>query len=184
MKKLVFTVFCMLFAMVSYAQDATGNEVLSTDSPKQNYELDLRFIKDGFGISANSSWLGFLDFGIYFDHYKDVKNDYFEIENNRDWGFFTGGKYKYWPMEFLYIEGQVGLGWHWSSASYKYNGGWETQKSNSIFCYITPRVGVKVITIKKYDVFLTAGYRWDAMKFKFNKENMNDFFTLGFSVNY
>lgn len=40
-----------------------------------------------------------------------------------------------------------------------------------LFVYFTPRVGYKIHEANSYDLYLTLGYRWDAPKFKFSKDD-------------
>ncbi|MBQ7686381.1 MAG: hypothetical protein IJT28_04000 [Bacteroidaceae bacterium] len=200
MKKILFTVACLFTILGTQAQvvqsdfDATDSELTTTEQ-KGNQKssggnFDVRLPADGvFGYSLHYTFFDYINIGYFQDL---LKTD--GLESNSDVGAFAGGSYRYWAMPALFIEGHAGLGWLYHSWSYKYTnyniiGGrtYTTELTASdhksyMFAYFHPRVGVKVYEKGNTAWCITAGYRFDAMDFKTDKENLAKYFTFGFAV--
>ena len=89
---------------------------------------------------------------------------------------YAGGNYRYHITEYIYLEGRIFAGYYqWDTKFNKVKGySIDDIKVREAFLGISPRAGLRY---KK--VAISAGYRWDWVKFKFKKENCLDRFNIG-----
>lgn len=158
---------------------------------------------------ANSATVDFLipdgGFGVGLDYvfsYINVNAAYIfgktddNVTDNAGWQIGIGGNYRYNISKVFYVEGRAGIGYYHWSTKYKYQSGekevgpswgnhhttvatydYEKNTANEAELYVSPRVGVHLFK----NLSIVAGYRWDFVKFKFDKEHTNDYFTIGAS---
>lgn len=108
----------------------------------------------------------------------------------------VGGNYRYFiGGDLFYVEGRIVIGYkhYWQdqllgTQREEHISGfgnreeikvteydiWDTYGKGYFYVGATPRVG---FNLKGYSVF--AGYRWDFLDFKFDKEHNGDYFTIG-----
>lgn len=116
-----------------------------------------------------------------------------DITKNEGWNIGIGYGYRYWFNKMFFVEGQAGVGYYHGTVEMRYEDGvndhysvalghYTTTKyskkkdSNGEFgCFFQPRIGVNIA--KGYGLF--AGYNWDFIKFKFNKDYTSDYFSVG-----
>lgn len=119
------------------------------------------------------------------------------ITENEGWNIGLGYGYRYWLGKSLFVEGQVGAAYYHGTIKYRYvsdtqghygvSGRYyttntyatEKETSSEFGAFLTPRVGLKLFKFKDQKIGLVAGYRWDFVKFKFDKEHTADYFTIG-----
>lgn len=185
MKKIVFSAFALLFAVTMNAQkvltddvDNTATTQMSTahgNNEEVNYlnsggGVDYLVIEDGFGLGLNMAFKHLLIDLTYAS----------QGDNNYDLSAYTigiGGQYRYWFNKSLYIEGRAGVQFRHASVELKdYD---EKASSDKFGLFITPRIGLKLFKIGGNDLSLVAGYRWDFNEFKFKKDYISDYFTIG-----
>ena len=189
MKKIiVFATACMLAVTVGNAQViendfgstaySSSGTYIKSDQKKKNESrnsasLDIRFPKEGWGIGTTIVWFDYFVLTYFTDNYKNKDYDGYEICDRKDSGVAVGGNYRFWPTEKLFVEGQAGIGWMYGSSSAKIQGTNTAYHSSDddYFVYITPRAGYKVHAADFADFYITLGYRWDAPKFKFSKDD-------------
>ena len=158
---------------------------------------------------ANDASIEFLipdqAFGVGLDYvvsYLNVNASYIfgktddTVKDNAGWQIGIGGNYRYNISKVFYVEGRAGIGYyHWSS-KYRYQSGekevgpswgnhhttvatydYKKNTANEAELYVSPRVGIHIT--KNFSI--VAGYRWNFIKFKFDKEHTNDYFSIGAS---
>jgi len=196
MKKAFIAIVC-LFAMTNMQAQvvesdfsATETDLKTTANTKtaDNNGLSIDFrIPDGgvFGYSISYTLMDYLNLG-YFQDWLDAKG----MEKNQDFGIFAGGMYRYWVAAPFFVEGRAGIDCHNHSWSIKvpYRIGstigekTESDDDFSVGFYVEPRIGVKVYEKNGISVCANAGYRLDAMKFKFDDEHLGKYITFGATI--
>ena len=187
MKKLFVFASALAFASTVGAQkvvtdDIHGTKVTEMEStnhgtnPETNYKrngagLEYFGVDGGFALNLNFKILDYLSFGCYFG--SGETNEY--VKENSTWGLNLGGHYRYWFGKYLFAEAEGGLVYGHAKVKSEY-----VEASNgNIGLYLTPRIGLKLCKLWGTDLAVVAGYRWHFSEFKFSKENIGDFFTVG-----
>ena len=135
--------------------------------------LSYHAIEDGWGLGMDMVMGYFvLGYGMYFGD----KGDY--LSTNDGYEIYLGGNYRYFFTKNLYFDARV-LGGYYSWTSKMKGKGAEEEKVREGFVGLSPLVGLQF-----GNVAITAGYRWDWVKFKFKKENCLDRFTAGISYTF
>ena len=87
----------------------------------------------------------------------------------------------HYSYEFLaseeYVENVIGYGDNkkvYTTAVQK----WDETSDGNFGLFVTPRVGL----VLGKSIALTAGYEWNFLDFKFDKEHRSDYFTVGLSI--
>ena len=181
MKNYFIIIVCLFWTMSISAQETEQKSVPTSE--QKGYVLDYRFVKDGWGLSATSTWFGVVNFGMYWDFFKEIDGGIYKIKSPQNLGFFAGPKYRYEINDIFFIEGSLGIGWNLATSRTEFKSGYgttsESNSENNIFGYITPRVGAKVCEFLGKDLFVTIGYRMDFHKFKFSDDYLSKYFTIG-----
>jgi hypothetical protein len=143
------------------------------DPQKQEGAMDVQYhgIDNGWGIGVSGGGSYFL-FG--YDYYFGKKSE--GMSSNMGMEIYAGGNYRYHITEYFYLEGRIFAGYYqWDTEFNKVKGyGLDDIKVREAFLGVSPRAGLRY---KK--VAISAGYRWDWVKFKFKKENCLDRFNIG-----
>lgn len=183
-----------LCALTANAQETTTDGTNANNGKADAFSIDYMGIDGGFGINMDMTF-GYLD--INGGWISGKTNDY--IKDNSGWQICVGGNYRYWLGKSFFIEGKAGVGYYHSSVEMRLPSGTKTttilgkshtsttytteKESNGEFgLYVSPRAGLHVGKIAGCDWSIVAGYRWDFIKFKFDKDYTNDYFTIGISA--
>ena len=152
---------------------AAGQQVgeSSEEQPLGGFDLSYQALDGGFGMGL--TWV-FNSLVLNFSWLAGDTDKY--IEKNEGWRAGVGFNYRHWLSDFLYIEGQAGL--EYSHVTVKIKGG-DSESDGNLGLFVTPRVGIPLLTIGDAKWGIVAGYRWDFNKFKFKKEYTDDYFTIG-----
>ena len=158
----------------SYSNDSNSSTSTSTFNPqKQEGAFDVQYhaIDNGWGIGVSGGGSYFL-FG--YDYYFGKESE--GMSSNMGMEIYAGGNYRYHITEYIYLEGRIFAGYYqWDTKFNKVKGySIDDIKVREAFLGISPRAGLRY---KK--VAISAGYRWDWVKFKFKKENCLDRFNIG-----
>jgi len=143
-----------------------------------NYEqdggLDIQYhaIDDGWGISLESV-VKYIIFGLEYNFGKTPEG----VTSNSGLEIYLGGNYRYYLTENFYFEGRLLAGYYQWDVKYNKKIGIDDQKQREAFVGLSPRAGIKFGKLG-----ISAGYRWDWVKMKFDKENCLDRFTVGLTV--
>lgn len=187
MKKLIcLTILSVALGLKANSQTVITNDYSSSNSSiqSQNFTSDediqeqgsdlavnYHAIKDGWGISMDMVMSYFvLGYGMYWGD----KGDY--LSTNDGFEIYIGGNYRYHLTKNLFFDARV-LGGYYSWTSKMKGSSAKEEKIKEGFVGISPLVGLQF-----GKVVITAGYRWDWVKFKFKKENCLDRFTAGVSI--
>ncbi len=158
-----------------YGQSETS--VLSEDSNSNKIEqrqggADFQYhaIEDGWGIGIDYVIKYYvLGYNILGGKTNDI------ISHNLGGEIYLGGNYRYHFTKNLYIEGRVLAGYYYWNIQYK-NSIMKEQNKNKVFMGFSPRIGLQFGSWG-----ISAGYRWDYLDFKFDKDNCLDRLTIGLS---
>lgn len=160
-------------------------------------EFEYLAIEKGFGLGVN---LVFKNILVSFVSTSGDSNN--NVKNISGWNLGAGYNYRHYFTNFLYIEGRAGVGYYHGSYEYRVESSktrytpsqhgknnttstkWEKESNGEFGVFISPRIGIKLFKLWGSDLSAVAGYRWDFQKFKFNKENTADNFTIGLSFTY
>lgn len=209
MKKIIttFIVFTVaLMSIQSKAQVTVENNINEKDQVTDNrsndddknkkkasgFELEYQGIEKGFGIGLNI-FIKNVYLSVATLSFDDIEKS---IRNRSGWNVSAGYDYRYYLAKIFYIEGRAGIGYEHVSAEYaageksterhsisgtytSTSTEWKKEGNGEFFLTVNPRVGVKVCKIWGSDFNIIAGYRWDFVKFKFDKDNTIDYFTVG-----
>ncbi len=191
-----------LFSGAVYAQITTekqggkfvaGNNLQPTDGIR-NSGIDASYltIDDGWGLGVGFMYKNFT-LGLKFYDMDDVNSF---AENYYQLGANIGYNLRYWLGESFYIEARAGvqylhtsfeslLGETTTTVGYGNNEKtytglevWDEVSDGNFGLFVTPRVGL----VLGKSISLTAGYEWNFLDFKFDKEHQSDYFTVGLSV--
>ncbi len=191
---------CLLSGAV-YAQTTTENQgrkyVTDNKFPAQNSGIDASYlaIEDGWGLGANFMYKNFT-LGLKFygmDDAAGFSENYYQLGVNigynlRYWlgkSFYVeargGVQYLHYSYEFLaseeYVENVIGYGDNkkvYTTTVQK----WDETSDGNFGLFVTPRLGL----VLGKSIALTAGYEWNFLDFKFDKEHRSDYFTVGLSI--
>ena len=140
------------------------------DPQKQEGAMDVQYhgIDNGWGIGISGGANYFFGGGdLFFGKTNDA------VKTNTGYELYFGGNYRYHITENFYLEGRIFAGYYHWQIEYKLKGS-EEQKADEAFFGLSPRAGLR---FGKFAI--SAGYRWDWIKFKFKKENCLDRFNIG-----
>ena len=167
-------------------------EMFGTSSPDNNnsfyapsaYSIEYEAHEDGGAVGMEYSFSGFL-FGGAYGWLKD--SEY--MKSSSFWNIHTGYNFSFnIPQAPVFLDLRVLFGYYGMSYDIingysKYgNPTYKTKNDGDVFLGLNPRIGVELAKIYGASICIVAGYRWDCLKFKFDKENTDDFFTIGFSI--
>lgn len=188
MRKLILLIGVFCLAMETYSQSDVNNtepvtETKSSHGTKEAGESVKLDSGIGFDYMAIENTSGGFGINLIFDgfllNFKTVKGDTDSyVTKNKSWGVGIGGNRRCWLSKYFFVEGQFGVEYVHSSLKYKVDKNKTTKDSNGdLGLFVTPRIGIKL----GKGLGIVAGYRCDFAKFKFNKENTSDYFTVGIS---
>lgn len=160
----------------SYSNNSNSSTSTSAFNPqKQEGAWDVHYhaIDNGWGIGTSFS--RYFLFG--FDYYFGKKSE--GMSSNMGFEVYAGGDYRYHITEYFYLEGRIFAGYYeWNTSFNKVKGyGMEDIKVKEAFLGVSPRAGLRYKRVA-----ISAGYRWDWVKFKFKKENCLDRFNIGLTI--
>ena len=138
-------------------------------------DISYQAIDNGFGLG----WTGIINNFMFNVSWLSGDTDKY-VTKNSGWRAGIGGNYRYWLTNFLYAEGSAGVEYSHYSVEYKVDNKTSKESDGDFGLFVTPRIGVKLFKIANDYYGIVAGYRWDFNKFKFKKENTDDYFTIGF----
>ena len=176
MRKIILSIACVAATLCSYAQQMGSNR-----QPDPGSAIELRLVDDGFGVGCDFLF-NYINAGMYYDFYKAVDIGSLEMNHRDSWGIYGGGNYRYWFSPSVFVEGRAGIGFDWYSYSLEGKTSNITPSSDNelrLFAYLQPRAGVKILSTKKGDISIVAGYRLDFIKFKTGSDNTKNYFTIG-----
>ena len=152
---------------------ADGQSVSDSDDEREvgSFDLSYQAISGGFGMGI--TWV--FNYLVINASFLSGDTDKY-IEKNEGWRAGIGANYRHWLADFIYIEGQAGV--EYSHSTIKMKGG-DKNSDGDVGLFVTPRVGIPFLNIANTKWGIVAGYRWDFNKFKFKKENTDDYFTIG-----
>lgn len=183
MKKFLISLCALFLAFSASAQDSstTTADSTSTSSKKSETPGSMVFeyvgVDDGWGLGYSFK-ISHIDIGM--EYLFGDTDDY--VTENSAFRVHLGYDYTYWIGNYFYIEGDAGLMFNHTEYRLK---GEDTEKDNTFGFYITPRVGLKLFTLKSgTGIAVTASYRWDFNKFKTSSEYKADYFTIGIAATY
>ena len=158
----------------SYSNNSNALTNTSAFNPQEQegaMEVQYHAIDDGWGIGISGGGNYFL-FG--YDYYFGKENE--GVSSNMGMEIYAGGNYRYHITEYFYLEGRIFAGYYQWDTKFKKVKGYDIDdiKVREAFLGVSPRAGLRY---KK--VAISAGYRWDWVKFKFKKENCLDRFNIG-----
>lgn len=208
MKKNIFTKLGIVFglglcSLTANAQEETATvdksaTTITNDGKANGFSIEYMGIEKATGINMD---LGIGYFSISGGYVFGETND--NVTDNNSWHIAVGANYRYWLHKRIFIEGKIGIGYSHSTFKMKYTTGYKTdyimngkysynkptyetseESSGDVFGYITPRIGFNVGKIWDTQWAIVAGYRWDALKFKFDKDNTRDYFTIGITAGF
>lgn len=149
-----------------YSQESKSNEIEQTQG---GMDVQYHAIENGWGIGLNYVISGFV---LGFDYLFGKKNDY--IRNNGGMEFYIGGNYRYRIIENFYVEGRVLAGYYYWKTEYNSKTNLENDSANKLYLGLSPRIGLQFGSWA-----ISAGYRWDYIDFKFDKDHCLDRFNIG-----
>ena len=160
----------------SYSNNSNSSTSTSAFNPqKQEGAWDVHYhaIDNGWGIGTSFS--RYFLFG--FDYYFGKKSE--GMSSNMGFEVYAGGDYRYHITEYFYLEGRIFAGYYeWNTSFNKVKGyGMDDVKVKEAFLGVSPRAGLRYKRVA-----ISAGYRWDWVKFKFKKENCLDRFNIGLKI--
>lgn len=191
MKQIICTILLTIVALYVSAQE---RETVTKELPKSlTIEFGTKKPKEeGYHLGADFLYKYLILGGGY--GFTESENDKFKAAQRFD--FHLGGNYRYYFLEnMFYIEGRLLVGYRHYFQKYlagvreiRHETGfgrvydsysveediWKTYGKGNMYVGASPRIGMDVGGIT-----LVAGYRWDFMDFKFDKEHKSDFFTVG-----
>lgn len=196
MNRKIVTAVCALGLSLSVMAQENG-VVKKDEFPKvkqtEGYvSADYQAIDGGFGLGFNVIVNHFVFTGAFTEGQTNA-----DITENNGWNIGVGYSHRYWLGKQLYIEGQAGVGYYHGSMKIKYVSGtknnssptlghyttntysYKTESNGDFGMFLTPRIGLKLLKVKDTEWGVVAGYRWDFIKFKFNKDYTADYFTIG-----
>lgn len=154
-----------------YGSPITGTDVQKSGSDELEqsqggFDVQYNAIENGWGIGIDYVVSNVL-FG--YDYLFGKTNDYVNTNNGME--IYLGGNYRYRIIENLYVEGRAMIGYYYWKTEFKGGG---DDSANKVFLGFSPRVGLQ---FGKWAI--SAGYRWDYVDFKFDKEHCLDRFNIG-----
>lgn len=194
MKRFLLSVMVMCAAVFAQAQvvveddidgSKAGNTAVAGDnqsaakskSTSSGFGFDYLAIEDAIAIGMRWDASFFL---FEFDYMAGETNKY--VKESTSWNIGLGANYRHWLAKWLYVEGSAALAYYHSKVEYDFDGENRKEKGNEVGLYVTPRVGLRLIKTKNTNISVVGGYRWDFIKFKFDKDHMRDNFTVGISI--
>lgn len=165
-------------AKIEDGQSVITNSDDKNEKSRSGMDFSYHAVENGFGLG----------FSMIFDYvvlnFSSISGDTDKyITKNDAWRAGLGGNYRYWIANFIYAEGQAGIEYSHASLEYKIDSKNKKKESDgNIGLFVTPRIGLKLFKLWDIDWGVTAGYRWDFNKFKFDKEHTDDYFTIGISA--
>jgi len=166
------------------SQPQEEKKTTTNENSGGGFNFDFLGVEKGWGLGMD---FGFSHFLIGWGMMNGETNDY--VTDNSAFDVHIGGMYRYFiPNSPVYIEGRALFGVNFGTLKYKTVSGYSkygtarytTNKNNStdVFLGLTPRIGVNIFK----NVGISVGYRWDFVKFKFDKESTRKFFTVGIAA--
>lgn len=141
--------------------------------------LEYQAVDGGFGLGMNLIINHFVLTGSL----QSLETNKY-VTTNENWSIGVGYNYRNWLGKTFYIEGTAGVEYIHSTVEVK-SGSETAEDSNGEFgLFINPRIGMKLFKYFDNWISLTAGYRWDFIKFKFDEDYINDYFTVGLSTTF
>lgn len=160
----------------SYSKSPSSSTTTSVLKPqKQEAAADVQYhaIDNGWGIGISGGGSYFL-FG--YDYYFGKTNEL--ISSNIGMEIYAGGNYRYHITDYFYLEGRIFAGYYQWDTKFKGKGyDIDDIKVREAFIGVSPRAGLRYKRVA-----ISAGYRWDWVKFKFRKENCTDRFNIGLTI--
>ncbi|CDD51588.1 unknown [Bacteroides sp. CAG:875] len=168
------------------AEEGEEEKMLSNKQSSLNF--DYQFLDGGYGLGIGLAWKHLL-----LNYSLKSGETQSPVTENSGWDVGIGAHYRFWYKNLLFLDADLGVRYaHWK---FKYTtkeqtGGHTTpsgvyipeydydnqSESNGNFgLFISPKIGVNLYK----GVSIAAGYRWDFSKFKFDKDHIGDYFTLG-----
>lgn len=188
-------VFVIAFVFYAHAQIVNANDnnirvkgedgknvVTKSDGNNEHgqsgFDLSYLAVENGFGLGFS------MIFNYVVVNFSGIIGDTDKyITKNNAWRAGIGGNYRYWFVNFLYAEGQAGVEYSHASIEYKIDkNNKEKDSDGNVGLFVTPRIGLKLFKLWDIDWGITAGYRWDFNKFKFDKDHTDKYFTIGISA--
>lgn len=164
--------------------DATVASTTSTSSTSSSDDLSFRvmpeFIKpeSGWGLGFLHIQAGYVDLGWYFGFGEE--NDY--ISSNEWNKGFLGGCYEFGANPF-YINLAAGLMYSHSVITYGSGSSKQEEKNGEFGLYLNPRINLYFYTSESGGkVGVTAGYHWDFVKFKFDEDYTDKYWSFGIVI--
>jgi hypothetical protein len=130
-------------------------------------------VEHGWGLSLDYVFKYFV---LGFNYNWGETNDYIKTNNGME--YYVGGNYRYHIVKQFYVEGRMLAGWYnWNTKIKTGKSSSDEVNTNKAFIGINPRIGLD------FDGWgISAGYRWDYVDFKFDKDHKFDRFTIGISI--
>ncbi|MBQ9357093.1 MAG: autotransporter outer membrane beta-barrel domain-containing protein [Prevotella sp.] len=103
------------------------------------------------------------------------------VKSNSSWDIHIGYNYRYFLHQNVYIEGRALFGYGSATMETLVGKTREKNTNGDVFLGLNPRIGVCIPLGKNFNnISIFAGYRWDIVKFQFDKEHTGDYFNIGF----
>lgn len=188
MKKFfLLSVLCLMTFSANAQMAVSDSSAISYGKTNIGW-LEYQAKDKGFGLGMNFI-VGYFSIGADFYSMDDVKNT---MRNATGWKVRMGGNYH---LKYKRLSFDAGIGILYNHFSYEYPSGshevehssialgdytttvndWSKDSNGDFGLYVNPRVNIEV-----YKSFgITASYRWDFNKFKFDEISTDDFFTVG-----
>lgn len=187
MKKIIcLAIISIAMGLNASAQTVITNDYSSSNGSVQSQEIssneDIQEQADDTGISYHAiehGWGLSLDmimnyFVFGFGMYWGEKGGY--LSSNDGFEIYIGGNYRYRFTKNLFFDARILGGYYAWTIKSKGSGGVDN-KTKEGFIGLSPMVGAQF-----GKVVISAGYRWDWVKFKFKKENCLDRFTASLAI--
>lgn len=195
MRKILVAMCALSLALGAKAQkvvedDVNRTETTTTDT-SHGTDSEVNYMNSGTNIEYYGIDGGFgMGFDCIFNYlmftgsFRSGETNSIVTENSA-WSAGIGGHNRYWIGKRFYIEGNAGVEYvHATMKTKVYTKKYETEKASDgdFALFLHPHIGLRLFKLFGAECGITAGYRWEFVKFKFSKEYTNDFFTVGIAT--